>query len=123
VAEQVRTTDDAFLGLEVDEKERGAAQGASARAERQLHRHLDCPRANAAHGELQRVHFFPAAYSARMSHTARLAGVGTPAAAPSCATPPLNHSSSSRLPRCRSCAMDAVISAGSPSARARQASA
>src|SRR4029077_711907 len=57
----------------------------------------------------------PSAWSARMSLTARLTGVGTPAACPSSTTAPLSQSTSSRLPRSRSWYIDEVKSAGRPS--------
>ena len=101
IAEQIGMAGDAFLGLEVDEEERRAAQCSRAGAEGQFQRHLDPGRADRAQREPRLAHagFPPSAYSARMSHTARLAGVGTPATAPSCTTPPESHSTSSRLPR------------------------
>ena len=49
--------------------------------------------------------------------TARLTGVGTPAACPSPTTAPLSQSTSSRLPRSRSWRIEEVISAGRPRAR------
>jgi hypothetical protein len=74
-----------------------------------LHRDLDGGRAQRADREL-RHSFLPAAWTARIAHTASLAGVGTPASMPSYTTPPESHPTSSGLPRSRSCAIDDVMS-------------
>ena len=65
----------------------------------------------------------PFAWSARMSHTARLHGVGTFTVFPSCTTPPESHSTSRRPPCSRSWWSDDVISGGSVSANATRCSA
>jgi hypothetical protein len=47
---------DAFLGLEVDQEKRRGAYRALARAERELHGHLDAERADRAQRQVDPVH-------------------------------------------------------------------
>ena len=104
IGEEIGPAGDALFRVDVDQEERCGADRRGAGAERVAHRHLDRRRANAADGEVchPQAAFRPSAWSARMSATARLSGVGTPTFAPSSATPPESHGTSSRLPRSKS---------------------